>query len=85
MAMIKKSISVTEQQNAWIQSQLASGQFASDSEVIRAAIRMKQREQDELEYLKGRLEAARRSGIVDQSPEEMLAEFKAELKRDATL
>ncbi|MGB1027830.1 MAG: ribbon-helix-helix domain-containing protein, partial [Rhodospirillaceae bacterium] len=35
--MVKKSITVTDQQDAFIQSQLATGRYASDSEVIREA------------------------------------------------
>ena len=42
MSMIKKNITVTAQQEEWIQAQLASGHYASDSEVVREAIREKQ-------------------------------------------
>ena len=39
MAMVKKSITITAQQEAWIQSQLASGNYGTDSELIREALR----------------------------------------------
>ena len=42
MSMIKKSITVTNQQEAFIQAQLATGQYASDSEIIREALREKE-------------------------------------------
>lgn len=39
MAMVKKSITVTEQQEQWMQAQLATGNYASDSELLRDLIR----------------------------------------------
>ena len=42
MAMVKKSITVTGHQEAWIQSQLASGNYGTESELIREALREKQ-------------------------------------------
>ena len=39
MGMVKKSITITEQQEKWIQSLLAKGQYASDSEIMREALR----------------------------------------------
>ena len=35
MAMVKKSITVTDQQEQWMQAQLATGNYASDSELLR--------------------------------------------------
>lgn len=43
MAQVKKSITVSEQQDAWIKAQIACGDYASDSEVIRALIRKEQK------------------------------------------
>ena len=42
MPMVKKSITVTDQQESWIQTQIASGQYAIDSELIREALREKE-------------------------------------------
>lgn len=82
MGLVKKSISVTEQQDAWIKAQLETGRFATDSEVIRSAIALKQTELQEIEFLKERLKEARASGLAPvQSGEELLAEFKAEMRR----
>ena len=43
MGTVRKTITVTNQQDAWITSQVDSGRFANDSELIRDLIR---REQD---------------------------------------
>jgi len=56
--MIKKSITVTEKQEAWIQAQLASGHYASDSEIIREAIREKQTRSVEIDRIRAALIAA---------------------------
>ena len=42
MAMVKKSITVTDQQEDWIQAQMATGNYGTDSELIREALREKQ-------------------------------------------
>jgi len=36
---MKKSITVTDQQNNWIQEQMATGNYGTDSELIREALR----------------------------------------------
>ncbi len=47
MAMIKKSISVTDQQDQWIKAQIQSGHYGNESEVVRELIRERQiREQE---------------------------------------
>ena len=61
--MIKKSITVTEKQEAWIQAQLASGHYASDSEIIREAIREKQTRSVEIDRIRAAVQAElRRDG-----------------------
>lgn len=77
--MIKKSITVTEQQEAWIQSQLASGHYASDSEVVREAIREKQLRSAELERLRSALTEAETSGFSDHTKEDIRHAAKAEI------
>ncbi len=41
MAMVKKSITVTDKQEEWMPSQLANGNYGTDSELIRDALREK--------------------------------------------
>ena len=42
MPMVKKSISVTEQQDIWISSQIKTGRYGNESEVVRDLIRERQ-------------------------------------------
>jgi len=67
--MIKKSITVTEQQEDWIQAQIASGHYASDSEVVREAIREKQLRSAEIERIRAALIQAEEGGFSDLDKE----------------
>lgn len=80
MSMIKKSITVTEHQEAFIQAQLASGRYASDSEVIREALREKELRMAEIDELRTKLIASEQSGISGRSPEQIRAAAKGSLK-----
>lgn len=46
MALIRKSISFTEQHDEWLKSQIESGRYANESEYIRDLIRRDQHERD---------------------------------------
>lgn len=69
--MIKKSITITEQQDAWIQGQLASGHYASDSEVVREAIREKQLRSAELERIRAALIQGEEGGFSASGKEDI--------------
>ena len=83
--MIKKSITVTEAQEAWIQAQVAEGKYATDSEVIREALREKQERIAEVEALRSILIKAEASGTSNRTAQEILAASKAELRRNGAL
>ncbi|PCK01485.1 MAG: type II toxin-antitoxin system ParD family antitoxin, partial [Alteromonadaceae bacterium] len=80
--MIKKSITVTDQQESWIKSQMAAGNYGTDSELIREALREKQMRMAEIELIRAKLMAAEQSGFVDKTPEEMLSVFKDQARKD---
>lgn len=42
MAVVRKTITLTEQQDAWIAGKIASGSYTNDSEAIRDLIRRAQ-------------------------------------------
>ena len=83
MAMVKKSISVTNQQDIWIKSQIEMGHFGNESEVVRELIRERQlREQEsksDIQAIRAKLLKAEQNGFTKQSPEAILAEIKQEL------
>lgn len=86
MAMVKKSITVTDQQDSWIKAQIEMGHYGNESEVVRELIRERQlREQEssrEIEAIRAKLIQAEESGFTDQSPAEILQEIKNGLGRD---
>ena len=82
MSMIKKSITVTAQHEAFIQSLLSSGQYASDSEVIREALREKELRMAEIDALRAKLIAAEQSGVSDRTPEEIRQAVKARFSKN---
>jgi antitoxin ParD1/3/4 len=82
MSMVKKSITVTDQQDAFIQAQIASGRYASDSEIIREALREKEQRFAEIDMLRAKLEASEQSGFSDRTAEQIRKDAKDRLKRD---
>ena len=84
MAMVKKSISVTDQQNDWIKAQIESGHYGNESEVLRELIRERQlREQEtpaEIEAIRAALIAGEESGFTDQSVSEIWEEARSRAK-----
>jgi len=74
MAMVKRSISVTEQQARWIKSKIDSGQFGNESEVFRDLIRERVAQEQEIERVRAALIAAEKSGFTDRSVEDIWEE-----------
>ena len=76
MAMVKKSISVTDQQDRWIKAQIQSGHFGNESEVVRELIRERQiREQEtqsEIEAIRSALIEGEQSGFSKRTPDEIM-------------
>ncbi len=81
MAMVKKSISVTNRQDEWIKAQIASGHFGNESEVVRELIRERQiREEEtpeEIEAIRAALIKGEQSGVSKKSVDEIWAEARA--------
>ena len=72
MGMVKKSITVTDQQESWIQQQLATGNYGTDSELIREALREKQNRTSEIEAIRALLIEGEESGISTKTPDEII-------------
>ncbi len=85
MGMVKKSITVTDQQNEWIQSQLSVGKYASDSELLRDLIRKEQARTDEIIELRQALLLGEKSGLSNRKPADIMAEVLANRSQSADL
>ncbi len=55
MSITRKTITVTDQQDNWIKTQIAAGQFTNDSEYIRDLIRRDQTSKAEIEAIRAAL------------------------------
>lgn len=74
MALVKKSITVTDRQEQWIRAQVASGDYGSDSEYFRTLIRQDQERNDAFRALKKAVQEGAESGISDRTVKEIWAE-----------
>ncbi len=75
MPMVKKSISITGQQDSWIKAQIKTGHYGNESEVVRELIRERQlRDQEtpaEIEAIRAALIKGEESGFSDRSVDEI--------------
>ena len=89
MPMVKKSITVTDQQENWIQAQMETGVYGTDGELIREALREKQLRMSEVDALRAKLVAAELSveerGWVGETQQEILDGFKEKARQDGKL
>lgn len=89
MSMVKKSISVTDQQDRWIKAQVETGHYGNESEVVRELIRERQiREMEtpkEIEALRAALIEGEKSGISDLTPDEIMQAVIERKRKDGTL
>ncbi len=73
--MPRQSVTLTESNNSWLNSHVENiGDYANKSELINDLIRRARR----AEFINQKLSKAEKSNVVPQSPDEILAEFKAD-------
>ncbi len=85
MAMVKKSITITDQQNEWIKAQIAKGNFGNESEVFRDLIRKEQSQAAEIEAIRAKVMEAEKSGFSGQMPEEIRQAAQERLRKNGRL
>ena len=62
MSTTRKTITVTDQQDTWIKTQIAAGEFTNDSEYIRDLIRRDQASKADFEAIRAALIEGEESG-----------------------
>ena len=76
--MSRQSITLTDKNEAWLRYQVEeAGEYSTKSELINDLVRQARR----IEEINKKLETSEYSGLVKQSPEDMLKEFKNRIKR----
>ena len=74
MALVKKSITVTDRQEQWIRAQVASGEYGNDSEYFRDLIRRDQERNAQFRALKQAIQEGLESGVGNKTVREIWAE-----------
>ncbi len=82
MSIVKKSITITSEQNSWLENQLKTGNYASDSEIIREALREKSERAKDVELIRNKLMASEKSGFSTRSPKDIMKDTKKSLLLD---
>ena len=66
MATVRKTITLTEQQNAWITAQIDAGSYTNDSEAIRDLIRREQERRAGIDNIRHALIESEQSGELER-------------------
>jgi antitoxin ParD1/3/4 len=78
--MIRQSISITEPNDEWLNSQVSSKEYSSKSELVNDLIRQARSQQKQIDWIRMKLEKAEKSGFTSESKEEILKQSKQLLK-----
>jgi antitoxin ParD1/3/4 len=71
MKTTRKTITLSEQQDAWVKARIDSGDYTNDSEYFRDMIRRDQQESSEMLALKNAIHEGLDSGISKRSVREI--------------
>lgn len=82
--MPRKSITFTDAHNEWLKTQVASGQYRSESEVISDLIRERQNRNTGIEAIRLALIEGEKSGLSQQTPEDIRKEVQEQLRKNVS-
>jgi len=74
MGTVRKTITLTAKQDAWIKAQITAGEFTNDSEYIRDLVRRDQEQNAKFKALKAAVQDGLHSGVSDKTLGEIWAE-----------
>jgi len=77
--MTRQSISLTAPNDAWLKEQVERQEYASKSELVNDLIRQARKQQDQMDWLRTKLEEAEKSGFTTDIQAQILAQSKARL------
>ena len=85
MGTVRKTITLSEQQDQWVKAQIAAGEFTNDSEYIRNLIRRDQEQNAKYLALKAAIREGLGSGLSDKTVPQIMEEVEARLRADGRL
>ena len=83
--MVKKSITVTEQQDAWIKMQIVTGNYGNESEFLRDLIRKEQTQNADIDAIRAALIKAEGKGLGSRTPDQIKQAVQKRLKKNGKL
>lgn len=83
--MPRQTISLSEPNHAWLQSRVECGEFKTQTEAVNDALRRVRELENGVEELRAKLIRSEQSGFSDQTPAEILASSKAQLRANGEL
>ncbi|MDX2189758.1 MAG: type II toxin-antitoxin system ParD family antitoxin [Bacteroidota bacterium] len=75
--MVRQSISFTEPNEEWLNTQIINKEYASKSEIVNDLIRQARHQQVQIDWLKAKLEKAEKSGFTIDTKEQILNQSKS--------
>lgn len=74
--MARQSISLTDPNDKWLKSQVENKEYSSKSELVNDLIRQARQQQQQVDWLKMKLEKAENSGFTSDSKQDILKAAK---------
>jgi antitoxin ParD1/3/4 len=85
MATTRKTITLTDQQDAWVIARIVSGDYTNDSEYFRDLIRRDQEQDAKFQTLKAAIQKGLDSGESDRTVPQIMEEVELRLRSDGRL
>ena len=85
MPTVRKTITLTSQQDQWVKTQISAGRFTNDSEYIRDLIRRDRESDASFHVLQAAIQEGLESGMSDRTISQIAEEGEARLRRDGRL
>ncbi len=81
MATVRKTITLTDKQDQWVKTQIASGDYTNDSEYFRDLIRRDQEQSAKFKALKMAIQEGLDSGVSERTLGEIWAQAEERSKQ----
>lgn len=75
--MGRQSISFTEPNDEWLKAQVESQEYSSKSELVNDLVRQARNQQQEIDYIRMKLDKAEKSGFTSDSQADILRQAKS--------
>lgn len=77
--MRRQSISFTEPNDEWLKNQIATKEYSSKSELVNDLIRQARNQQQQIDWIRLKLESAEKSGFTSDTKDQILKQSKDRL------